>query len=76
MSNRTLLEINHDYEGRIDDLLPALRRYLCSGSREHAEDLEMFGVRVLGMRHHSGNFVIEGEPDGFPVRHLKPRAKP
>lgn len=72
MSNRSLIEVNHDF--RPDDepgFLPALRRYLNSGCRETAEALEPFGVRVIGMRHHSGNFIIDGEPDGFPVQHLK-----
>lgn len=71
MSYRTLIEINHDF--RPDDdprFLPALRRYLNSGCRETADALEPFGVRVIGMRHHSGNFILDSEPDGFPVKYL------
>ena len=52
------------------EFLPALRRYLNGGSRETAEALERFGVKVIGMRHHSGVFVLDGEPDGFPVAYL------
>lgn len=71
MSSRTLIEINHDFEGRLDaDFLAALRRYLCSANRDTADDMARFGVRVIGMRHHSGNFVLDGEPDGFPVQYL------
>ena len=71
MSLRTLFEINHDYAVRDQsDLLEALQRYLNSADREAAEDLERFGIRVIGMRHHSTNFVLDGEPDGFPVSYL------
>lgn len=71
MSNRTLIEINHDFCGAIgESAAAALRRYLKSASRETAAELEYYGIRVLGMRHHSGNFVLDGEPDGFPVQHL------
>jgi hypothetical protein len=74
MSMRTLFEINHDYAVcDQSDLLEALNRYLRSASREHAEDLERFGIRVIGMRHHSTNFVLDGEPDGFPVSYLPRR---
>lgn len=75
MSLRTLIEINHDVAGREDTgLLVALARYVRSANREHAEALEQYGLRVIGMRHHSGNFIIEGdEPDGFPVKFM-PRA--
>jgi hypothetical protein len=48
----------------------ALQRYLRSASREHAEELRAWGVSVVGMRHHSGNFIVDGTPDGFPVQHL------
>ncbi len=76
MSIRTLIEINRDYSVRDQaDLLPALQRYLNSASRETAEDLERFGIRVIGMRHHLSNFVIDGEPDGFPVSYLPRGAK-
>lgn len=74
MSLRTLIEINHDYTHRMDDLMPVLRRYLSSGDRETAAELERFGFRVVGMRHHADKFIVQGEPDGFPVRHLPPAA--
>lgn len=31
----------------------------------------VYGVRVIGMRHHSGKFILDGHPDGFPVTHLR-----
>ena len=76
MSNRTLIEINHDFSGDLgDDFLAALGRYLRSANCETADALTRYGVRVLGMRHHSGRFVLDGTPDGFPVMYLD-RAKP
>lgn len=61
MSNRTLIEINHDFAHAIDaggagDFERALLGYLRSASKESAKRLEFYGVRVLGMRHHSENF--------------------
>lgn len=71
MSNRTPIEINHDLEGDLDfGFVPALKYYLRSASRESAEELRRYGVRVIGMRHHSGKFILDGEPDGFPVQYL------
>lgn len=71
MSMRTLIEINHDYA---DDLGPEflafLGQYLRSGDRESAKPLERFGVRVVGMRHHSNCYIMEGTPDGFPPQYL------
>jgi hypothetical protein len=74
MSIRTLLEINHDFWGMIADhpeaFAAALNRYLASASREDAEALERYGVKVIGLRHHSGSYYVEGdrEPDGFPLK--------
>jgi len=80
MSNRSLIEINHDFAGRIDnhgiELLTRLAYYLRSASREAAEDLEPFGVKVIGMRHHSGNFILDGTPDGFPPQYLERAKRP
>lgn len=71
MSNRSLIEINHDFGVRDKpELLAALQRYLSSANREHAEALERFGIRVIGMRHHTGNYIMDGTPDGFPAHHL------
>jgi hypothetical protein len=60
LSNRTLIEINHDFAEYIDSVRfrDALWRYLRSADRESAEDLERFGVRVFGMRHHSDAYDI------------------
>lgn len=63
MSNRTLLEINHDLWHRIKEdpaqFASVLTRYLGSASADTAEPLERFGIRVFGMRHHSEGFKIE-----------------
>lgn len=78
MSLRTLIEINHDFadhQRHGDGFAQVLHRYLCSANREMAEALERYGIRVLGMRHHSGNFILDGTPDGFPVKHM-PRTPP
>jgi hypothetical protein len=77
MSIRSLIEINHDHSGRWggEDFLDALERYVRSGSRECAEALEPYGLKVVGQRHHSGVFILDGTPDGFPVQYLT-RPKP
>jgi len=68
---RTLIEINHDYAYDVTHgLIPVLQRYLASGSRDDAEALERFGVRVIGMRHHADKFVISAKADGFPPQYL------
>ena len=80
MSYRTLIEINHDFGHRIEDqpqrFVEDLGAYLASPSRGNAEELERWGVRVVGMRHHSGNFILDGTPDGFPVQYLERAKKP
>jgi hypothetical protein len=61
VSNRTLLEINHDYVHSLNDPTPfkeILIRYLCSASPQNAEELKRYGVRVFGIRHHSEGFSI------------------
>ncbi len=60
MSNRTIVELNHDHSYRMNshDFLTALSRYLGSGSEEDADHLKSFGVRVFGMRHHSDPFSV------------------
>lgn len=71
MSLRTLLEINHD-AAITDDLtlLTALQRYVSSASPRTAAELERFGIKVVGMRHHSSAFVVPDGTDGFPVAYL------
>lgn len=71
MSNRTLIEINHDRAHDIDRALEfksTLYRYLCSGSSDDADLLEMFGVKVIAMRHHADNFHIPNGTPGFPLK--------
>lgn len=68
MSNRTLIEINHDFCGDLGPtFLSDLERYLRSATRESADRLRVHGVSVVGMRHHSGRYYLDGEPDGFPA---------
>lgn len=76
MSNRTLLEINHDYDlEEMPGFLTALARYRRSACQEHAEALKRYGVTVVGMRHHTEKFIIDGSADGFPVHYLTPSTK-
>lgn len=78
MSIRTLIEINHDAGYRIDDqpseFAAALGRYLRSGDSRTAEELERFGVRVIGQRHHSSDYRIDPQTDGFAAIHKDARA--
>jgi hypothetical protein len=69
MSNRTLIELNHDYSDRLasPEFSHLLGRYLASGSHEDAEALERFGARAISMRHHSEKFMIGSNQDGFPA---------
>ena len=63
MSNRTLIEINHDFHGQIQmqphEFVAALCRYLNSASEETAKPLKRFGVRVFGIRRHYDGFEIK-----------------
>lgn len=67
MSNRSLLELNHDHGHKIDEdpakFNEVLQRYLSSASKENAADLERYGVRVFGMRHHSEGFDVRWGSD-------------
>lgn len=75
MSIRSLIEINHDFCGDLDGkLVETLQRYLRSGSREYADELDRYGIRVISQRHHSGTYYVESEPDGFPVK-MVPKPK-
>jgi hypothetical protein len=61
MSNRTLVELNHDLWGKMNsaEFLAALQAYLGSASPENADRLSRYGVRIFGMRHHSEGFDIK-----------------
>lgn len=63
MSNRTLIEINHDFAHRVkespEEFSQKLYRYLASASAENAADLRQFGIVRIGMRHHSEGFDIK-----------------
>lgn len=69
MSNRTLIEINHD---RYRDLntpafLDALALYIRSADKDSRKALEEFGVRVFGMRHHSDSFEVRWGTHAKPI---------
>lgn len=65
MSNRTMLEINHDFTLRNDDQLlawaKAMDRYLASGDPELLPD----GVTWFGMRHHTDDCPMGEPPKGW-----------
>lgn len=70
MSNRTLLEINHDLTGTIakdpENFVNLLRDYLNAPSDYNALELKHFGVTVLGYRHHSEPYqMTNGIQDYF-----------
>jgi hypothetical protein len=63
LSNRSLIEINHDFSHAINgaatgEFENVLLRYLGSNSKENAAALKRFGVRVFGTRHHSDGYDI------------------
>lgn len=64
MSNRTLIELNHDFCPRNEHLHPwaeAMQRYMKSGDESYLPQ----GVTLLGKRHHS-------EPEFTPPYRRKP----
>lgn len=77
MSMRTLIELNHDYSENLTnpEFLTFLGRYLASGDERDANILRRFGAAVIGMRHHSANFVIDADTEGFPPTYLDERGR-
>lgn len=66
MSNRTLLEINHDCVDALGSaFLHDLCSYLRSLDRDYAASLGQFGVRVITTRHHSEDYHIPPKTEGF-----------
>jgi hypothetical protein len=64
MSNRSLVEFNHDFSSEIErdphHFVEALVAYLRSASPEHSERLRLvYGVTVFGTRHHSDDYSIK-----------------
>lgn len=62
MSNRTIIEINHDFWPKIE-AEPAtfgmlIQRYTGACDPEVAEELRRFGCNVLGTVHHSDKIAI------------------
>ena len=62
MSNRTIIEINHDRWGEIGRDPEAFGRdllsFLGSASHENAERLERYGIVVVGTAHHSADRAV------------------
>jgi hypothetical protein len=73
MSNRTIIEINHDFAHTLDShtaqrlFVIALRLALASGSDERWQALEHFGFRRITQRHHSDPISIKVGPYEYPV---------
>ena len=65
MSNRTMLEINHDLTPRNDEELlrwaRSMQHYLSSGNPSLLPD----GVTWFGMRHHSSDCPMGKPPRGW-----------
>lgn len=63
MSQRSLFEFNHDLAEDIfrerEAFIVALTGYLSSGDAEAAKELERFGLRFFGRRHHSDPYSIK-----------------
>lgn len=63
MSNRTLIEINHDYVQDIsnnrDAIVGFLLNYLTSGDARDFDNLAYYGIRIVGMKHHSDPHSIK-----------------
>lgn len=72
MSNRTIVEFNHDYTHKIDrdavTFIRGLLNALRGGDRESWKALESFGVRQAIMAHHSDkrHVVVNERAYGFP----------
>ena len=64
MSNRSILEINHDFSHEIasdpDVFVALLKNALASGSHESWEQLRRFGIRRIVQVQHSTKVVISG----------------
>lgn len=82
MSNRSLIEINHDYTHEIQDhpeeFVKALVQYLRSGvveERVNGHKQIFRGVAVFGMRHHSDPYEINwgGHKASYVVAPYKPK---
>jgi hypothetical protein len=63
MSNRSLMEFNHDRTQEIFEDTPgfivALDNYLANASKRNVEALKHYGIRIFGMRHHSEPFFVK-----------------
>lgn len=71
MSNRTIIEINHDFAHRIREAQAPLAELLflaLAGSRnENWEPLERLGIKKIVMTHHSVDRKVVVEGKEYPV---------
>jgi len=64
MSNRSLMEFNHDFGYAIkadpEDFIRTINSFLNSTDEETAARLRLrYGIRIFGTRHHSDAFDID-----------------
>ena len=64
MSNRTLLEVNHDFGHRFERedgelVIGLFSNAIRSGDDKDWAKLEYFGIRKIVMRHHSDDAIIK-----------------
>lgn len=72
MGFRTLVEINHDNLGNIEDrpdlFVSHLLRYAATGDKQFINMLAMFDVTVVATRHSADKYHIPASKWGFPAR--------
>ncbi len=72
MGFRTLIEINHDNLGNIEDrpdvFVSHLLRYAATGDKQFIGMLAMFDVTVVATRHSADKYHIPASQWGFPSR--------
>lgn len=63
MSIRTVFEVNHDFAHRIEqdraEFVGRLLDYVRGGGQDDLGELEYFGLRHLGQRHHTEPIRVE-----------------
>lgn len=71
MSNRTIIEINHDLSVHIDmrpeAFITALQAFLASSNRRTSHALEEYGFNVIETVHHSTDRKVVIEDREYPL---------
>jgi hypothetical protein len=71
VSNRTIVEINHDRWHAIEmdpaDFARDLVTFLGSASKRNADELEVYGFRVIETAHHSTDREVRVEGRVYPL---------